>query len=340
MFFRGEAKKIKMKKVISIVSVAIILTGVIAPAALAANPRFNFEATDLKTLNVANRTTNSDWQNNSIFANANDQVAFQVYYRNGVADTIARNTRVRLTFPTATQNTITVNVSLSADNAATVTDSVVINSSVAQRLTFENSNIRWYPDRTSVPTTISASSSGSGYIEVNLGDIGPCWEHQGYVNFYASLAPDLTYGLSVNKMVKNVSLNQTGFYEQTNASSGDTLEFEIRVQSTGTGAPTNVLVSDVLPSQVSYVGGSTRLNGKVTSDGIAGTGLNIGSLNPGATATIAFQATISASCADNQTLTNYGYVQASQVSRQSDTAQVRIVVRTCAPGNPTFPPLP
>ncbi|MBU4142478.1 hypothetical protein KJ590_00550, partial [Patescibacteria group bacterium] len=84
-----------MKKIISTISAIIILTALIAPAALAANPRFNFEAADLKTLSVANRTANTIWQNNSISANNNDQVAFQVYYRNGVADTIARNTRVR-----------------------------------------------------------------------------------------------------------------------------------------------------------------------------------------------------------------------------------------------------
>lgn len=326
-----------MKKIISIVSVAIILTALIAPAALAANPRFNFEAADLKTLSVANRTTNSGWQNNSVSANSSDQVAFQVYYRNGVADTIARNTRVRLNFPIAEQNYISVNVSLSADNAATVIDNVTINSAVAQKLVFDAVNIYWYPDQSPNATTRSATASGSGYIELNIGDIGPCWEHQGYVTFYASLVPAASYSLSINKNVRNISLNQTDFYDTTNASSGDQLEFEIRFQNTGTGALSNVLVSDSLPTNFSYLAGSTRVNGNNAFDGVTGTGLNIGSLNVGATATVIFRATIN-SCYDNQTLTNYGYVQADQVYRQSDTATVKIVARTCAPGNPVFRP--
>ena len=332
MFFRGEAKKIKMKKVISIVSVAIILTGVIAPAALAANPRFNFEATDLKTLNVANRTTNSDWQNNSIFANANDQVAFQVYYRNGVADTIARNTRVRLTFPTATQNTITVNVSLSADNAATVTDSVFINSAMAQQLVFETSNVRWFPDRTTNPTVLTASSIGSGYIEVNLGDIGPCWEHQGYVNFYAGLVPvltptptpTLTYNLTISKTARNITAGQTGYNESVNASNNDRLGFQIQVQNIGNVALNNIFIYDTLPSYVSYISGSTRVDGNFQSDGLVSGGINIGSLSAGSSKTITFETEINSSVYSNQTLTNYAYARADQVSERSDTATVYV----------------
>jgi len=332
LFFRGEAKKIKMKKVISIVSVAIILTGVIAPAALAANPRFNFEATDLKTLNVANRTTNSDWQNNSIFANANDQVAFQVYYRNGVADTIARNTRVRLTFPTATQNTITVNVSLSADNAATVTDSVFINSAMAQQLVFETSNVRWFPDRTTNPTVLTASSIGSGYIEVNLGDIGPCWEHQGYVNFYAGLVPvltptptpTLTYNLTISKTARNITAGQTGYNESVNASNNDRLGFQIQVQNIGNVALNNIFIYDTLPSYVSYISGSTRVDGNFQSDGLVSGGINIGSLSAGSSKTITFETEINSSVYSNQTLTNYAYARADQVSERSDTATVYV----------------
>ncbi|MBU3901098.1 hypothetical protein KKF25_00430, partial [Patescibacteria group bacterium] len=197
-----------MKKIISTISAIIILTALIAPAALAANPRFNFEAADLKTLSVANRTANTIWQNNSISANNNDQVAFQVYYRNGVADTIARNTRVRLTFSTSAQSAISVNVSLSADNAPTVTDSVAINSAVAQKLVFDTANIYWYPNQSPNATTRSATASASGYIELNIGDIADCWPYQGYVTFYAQLAPAASYSLAINKNVRNISLNQ------------------------------------------------------------------------------------------------------------------------------------
>jgi hypothetical protein len=58
-----------------------------------------------------------------------------------------------------------------------------------------------------------------------------------------------------------------------------------------------VVVIDTPPSGFGYQAGTTRLNGTVVPDNTTGTafpvdtpGLNIGSLNSGATATITFQA--------------------------------------------------
>jgi len=328
--------RLKTGKLIKFTAIgAVILVSLISlfpKGALAADPRFNFDVADLKTLNVFNRTQNTGWQSSSITANANDQVAFQVYYRNGVADTIARNTRVRLTFPTATQNTITVNVSLSADNAATVTDSVFINSAMAQQLVFETSNVRWFPDRTTNPTVLTASSIGSGYIEVNLGDIGPCWEHQGYVNFYAGLVPvltptptpTLTYNLTISKTARNITAGQTGYNESVNASNNDRLGFQIQVQNIGNVALNNIFIYDTLPSYVSYISGSTRVDGNFQSDGLVSGGINIGSLSAGSSKTITFETEINSSVYSNQTLTNYAYARADQVSERSDTATVYV----------------
>jgi uncharacterized repeat protein (TIGR01451 family) len=311
------------KSLVAGAAVLVLLGSLFGQNAFAADPRFNFESTDLETLSVANINQSTGWQSSSVSANSNDQVAFQVYYRNGVPDSIAYNTRVRLTFPTSAQNSITVSVALSADNAPTVYDSVTINSATAQRLTFNTSDIRWYPDRTTVPTYISPSSSGTGYIEVNLGNIGPCWEHQGYVNFYASLTPETTTGnLTIQKTVRNITTGQTSYSESANAQNNERVAFQIQLQNTGGSALNNVVVRDTLPSYLSYVSGTARLDGSTLSDSVATGETNIGSMAAGQTRNITLEATVNSSA--NQTVTNYAYVRADGVSERNDSADVYI----------------
>ncbi len=77
-----------------------------------------------------------------------------------------------------------------------------------------------------------------------------------------------------------------------------TFTYTLTVSNAGPSTATSVVVIDTLPSSgVTYVAGSTRLNGAVVPDNTSGTvfpvdspGLNIGNLNAGATATITFQA--------------------------------------------------
>jgi uncharacterized repeat protein (TIGR01451 family) len=77
-----------------------------------------------------------------------------------------------------------------------------------------------------------------------------------------------------------------------------TFTYTLTVSNAGPSTATSILVTDTLPaSGVTYVAGTTRLNGAVVPDNTSGTvfpvdspGLNIGSLNAGATATITFQA--------------------------------------------------
>lgn len=330
-----------MKKIISIISAIVILTAAIASAALAANPRFNFEANDLKTLAVANRTTNSGWQNDSISANSGNQVAFQVYYRNGVIDTIAKNTRVRLNFPTTEQNYINVSVSLSADNASTVTDNVAINSAVPQKLVFDSANIYWYPDQSPNATILPATAAGAGYIELNIGDIADCWLHQGYVTFYASLTPASVYTFSIQKTVRNLTTGQAAFAETADAQTEDHVIFKIEVANTGNAALNNVYVLDNLPYQFAYINDSTKVDGLAAGNGIASGGLNIGSIGVGLTKTITFEAVVvsCSSCVLQTSVTNYGSARADLASEKNDSAQVRISSRACSTGDPASRPV-
>ena len=254
-----------MKKAISILTVFITLTAILAPVLALAEipPQFNYLANDLKTLNVANRTTGTGWQDNSVSANANDGVAFQVYYHNGVVGTTANNTRVRLNFPTITQNTINVSVSLGADNASVVTDNVAINSSSAQKLVIDTASIKWYPNRSATPTIVPATASGIGYTELNIGNVQGGWEYQGYVTFTANLvSPTPTPTPTPNIFPR---FNIFTPYTHTQQFNHDYFLLDVRNETKGTdyNFPVSADAGDVLVFDLYYHNGinsSTAIN--------------------------------------------------------------------------------
>ncbi|PJE59884.1 MAG: hypothetical protein COU85_01240 [Candidatus Portnoybacteria bacterium CG10_big_fil_rev_8_21_14_0_10_44_7] len=320
-----------MKKFISFFTL-LVLGASLAPSAMAANPTFNQDAQDLKLLVVANKTANSGWQNSNVAANANDTVAFQVYYHNNVAGSTATNTRVRLNFPTGYQSALNVSAQLSADNSNTVTDSVTINSSaVAQKLTINTSSIRWYPDRSQNPQYISASASGNGYVEVNLGSIAGCWEHQGYVTFEGVLTPESTPppsdnpNLTIDKQVRNLTQGDS-WSSSVDAEQNDEVEYRIIVRSTGSTTAYGVRVRDELPSYVDYKNDSLRVDGTYLynsdNDFFGSNGISLGSLSVNAEKEIRFRATVNYNYSGNITLTNYAYTWADSVSRKQDEASV------------------
>ncbi len=319
-----------MKKFAAILALMGLGLSALAQTTLAASPQFNFMSQDLKTLTVANRTTNTGWQNNSVSANTNDSVAFQVYYHNGIVNSTATNTKIRLSFPTSVQNNIGVNVALSADNASAVNDSVTVNSSSSQKLTVDTSSIRWYPNRSQTAQYISASSSGDGYVEVNIGSIQGCWEYQGYVTFVGTLTstPTANGDLTITKDARNVTTGGS-FQNSADASPGDEVEFRLNVRNNNGAAVNNVRVRDPMPSYLSYISGSTRVDGTYYGDDINNNynGLSLGSLFSGVNKEIIFRARVNRdSYFDNtsRTLTNYGYVSGDGVSEKQASAYVYV----------------
>lgn len=131
--------------------------------------------------------------------------------------------------------------------------------------------------------------------------------------------------LSITKQVRNLNSNNS-FAHSTNAQTNDRLEFQITVRSTGTATASNVRVSDILPSQVSYSDSTFRLNGSYTSSGnfhSSYLNVSLGNLNPGQTATINFQVTVLSFAAGSQTtITNTATATADNAPSVSDTASV------------------
>jgi len=147
---------------------------------------FNTHPLDKETLMMGNVTQGDTEWNNPISANPGDDIDFRVYYHNVPPGPTAYNTRIKLVFPNQNQSQIVTAAYLQADNSCeTVTDAGTINVSASERLVFEDTAC-WYPNQGNtcqrIPVTKTLNS-----VEVNIGNIKPCWDYQGYVVFEATL---------------------------------------------------------------------------------------------------------------------------------------------------------
>jgi uncharacterized repeat protein (TIGR01451 family) len=149
-----------------------------------------------------------------------------------------------------------------------------------------------------------------------------------------------TEGFKIDKMVKLPS--ETEWHETVKAEGGSKVDYRIRFTNTGNVALNNVVITDTLPEHMSYLTGSTKLDGKAVSDGvISKSGLNIGSVAAGKTVSLTFQVlvseTLKGKCEDS-TLTNTvkGTYNKDEKTAKTDTAVVKIDGKVCEEDKPGF----
>ncbi len=340
-------KKLNNLKRISAVLLSVVLLAgqfVISPIAQAADPQFNMytpyvhsltAGRDYYLLDVKNETKNTDW-NFPVAADAGDTLTFYLYYHNGVNGTIATNTTLKVSLPTSQNTFQTVSGYLWADNAANATfnnpinQSVQVNLSSSQTLQYISGSAKWYPNQADWRTA-SATPFPGGQNEnqlfssgINLGSIEGCWEFSGTIIFkvrVGNVQPVLTRDLLISKTVRNITAGQNNFSENATAANNDRLMWQIQINNTGTAVLNNVMVRDTLPSYLSYVTGTTRVDGSYVSDGLTSGSINLGSIAVNASKTVTFESTVNSSgLSNNQTLTNYAYALADQVNEKNDSA--------------------
>jgi uncharacterized repeat protein (TIGR01451 family) len=99
--------------------------------------------------------------------------------------------------------------------------------------------------------------------------------------------------IDIVKKVRNVTANQTTFADSIDAQGLDNLEFEIRVKNIGTAIAKEVILKDILPAELFYVVGTTKVDGVTVADGIiTATGISLGDMNPSAERVITFSSVI------------------------------------------------
>ncbi|MCC6405431.1 MAG: DUF11 domain-containing protein, partial [Candidatus Yanofskybacteria bacterium] len=133
--------------------------------------------------------------------------------------------------------------------------------------------------------------------------------------------------LTLQKLVRNVTQG-SGEADSVNANPSDTVEFSLRVSSVGIGSVLSAVVRDSLPAGLTYIPGSTTVDGAPAADGIVASGLNLGDLASGRTVTVRFRASVAAAGFFSQgstVMTNTGYARGSNAAEVNDVAFVNVV---------------
>jgi uncharacterized repeat protein (TIGR01451 family) len=283
---------------------------------------------------VRNLSEGQNYWSESINARPNQRVAFQIILR-ATGNASANNVYLRDALPDRT----------SYSSGSTKIDGSSANDNITSSSGLYIGSISAGSSKTiTIEATIhsdSSFSSGSTYLT----NYAYVWaDNISQKNDTAQIivnrdGPTTTYpDLLIYKTVRNISRGEYNWQETTNANSGDKVAFSLRVESIGNSPAYNVIISDTLPSGLSYVSGSARVEGSYSSDGITSGGINIGSLNQYQSKTITFEANVNSDSYlsyGQNTLTNYGYVRADNISQRSDTAQV-VVNRQTTPTQTTW----
>ena len=198
-----------------------------------------------------------------------------------------------------------------------------------------------------LPNEVITSGALVGYESMN-GEIPGCYEYSGVVTINVKVHSSVAA-----KVQKKVRIKGTkDWSESVNAKVGDEVEYQIEYQNLLAEDVKDVMIRDVLPTNVEYVNDSTILFNTNHSEGIkmkentlTTTGVNIGSYKPKGNAFIRFTGKVvdkSMACGSNQ-LVNWASatVNASTVKDAvyKDDASV-MVDKTCKPDEPVTPDAP
>jgi len=348
--------KPKSKYILGILAIAAIVSqGVFAFTKLSANsPRFNYMQGDYELFRGANKTAGESVWKDPISGNVGDTFKGIIYYHNGMVDTVAENTRIKVTIPAQTTNkSATLSAQISADNAEAVTNTVVdgqivglsgLTANLDQDTGLElvPGSVRWYPDQQNnpdIPVLLPYGQSGDEVISangLNIGNINGCWEYAGYLIFEFRTKAETTPVINVDKVVRNVTAGETSYKNSTNASANDEVEFKVVSINNGTAVANNVNIKDALPGELTFASGSMKLyrdgleTPEVLSDAIASqifaSGWSMGNLQVGSSKadTLVFSAKTPASINEAQTVTNVAEVTSCSL-HDSDDANVNFI---------------
>ncbi len=144
------------------------------------------------------------------------------------------------------------------------------------------------------------------------GRIPGCYDFASYVTIKVKAVYDNNY--TVNKEVRMAGTKDK-FGESVDAKVGDLVEFQITYENTSDGVQKGVTVKDVMPTNLEYVPGTTKLyngqvNGLVAEDTLTTDGLQIGSYEKDSVAVIRYTAKVidkDLYCGDNE-LNNWAQV--------------------------------
>jgi len=143
--------------------------------------------------------------------------------------------------------------------------------------------------------------------------------------------------LTISKKSRNITDN-TSWNEITEADPSEKVAFSIIIKAEqDSSTVNNVNINDLLPYKLTYISGSTKIDGSSVPNGIISGGINIGSLSPGQSKEIVFEANVfneNYFSVGQTTLNNIAGAWATGISKLTDIA--KLIIKKKASTNPNL----
>ncbi|MBR0424392.1 DUF11 domain-containing protein [Candidatus Saccharibacteria bacterium] len=254
-------------------------------------------------------------------------------------DAVAKDVSVVFSLPTtvSTEHTVIGYLNSSNANPTRYWDEVTLKSDenfymeyVSGSAQYRNANGVF-----ALPDTIINQNTKIGYTSMN-GEIPGCFQYDGEVTIQVKVHKSVSAKLS-----KTVRIKGSGekFGEVVEAKVGDEVEFQIEYVNLLADSVKDVMIRDVLPTNMEYVAGSTVFynsnykTGKTLPENtLTTTGLNIGSYNSKGNAYIRFTAKVvdkTLACGANQLVNWASSTVASKVTKDDASVMVEKTGGTC-----------
>jgi uncharacterized repeat protein (TIGR01451 family) len=308
----------------------------------AGSPQFNFMQGDYDMLRGA-KTTDTAW-GDPVSANIGDQVSVMFYYHNGMIDTVAHHTSLRVDIPVENNTTFNLTSYLWSQETQAISNTVVngaivggsgltINLPSTGRLEYVAGSTKWFPNGSqtgqSVPDAINSVSG------LDIGDVQGCWNYAGFVSFLVNVKGQAS--LVMDKTVAHPG--DATWQEEIMASKGDEVAYHLSIRNDGNDTAKLVTVKDLLPTYMTYVPSTTYVYtksnpaGTKLSDDIFGTGVAIPNMVAGVDGTtyITYKTKIASTIPNDNCgfyLNNVAKVYMNNVEQDQDQAKVTVRCET------------
>lgn len=258
--------------------------------------------------------TGTTWNANEIRVTNGETYTIRIYVHNNSpkgTDKIAENVTASFSLPTtvASEQTIIGYLNSSNANPTRYWDEVKLVSDQDFFIEYVEGSAKYTNAKmgtVALPNEVITSGATLGYDKLD-GKIPGCYEYDGVVTIEVKVHASVSSKVSKTvRVVTPSSTTKTGFTangnkfaETVDAKVGDYVEYQIEYKNLLTERANNVMIRDVLPTNMEYVENTTRLYNSNYQDGellkdntVTTSGINIGNYDANGLAYVRFVAKV------------------------------------------------
>ena len=279
---------------------------------------------------VAGATVDT-WNANTINVKDGETYTIRLFVHNNSPkgmEAIAKGVKATFSIPTTVAKSQTIIGYLDSSNATPdrYWDEVTLNASENVYLEYVAGSAKFNNNKGTFALSDEVITSGAtlGYTSMN-GEIPGCYEYSGVVTIDVKVHSSVAAKVSKQVRIKGTKT----WSESVNAKVGDEVEYQIEYVNLLANQVDNVMIRDVLPTNVEYVKDSTYLYNSVHQSGVllsdnnlTTTGINIGSYSPKGNAYVRFTGKVidkTLACGSNQ-LVNWASATIDQKVYKDDAS--------------------